>query len=347
MSIIDLRSDTMTRPTPQMREAMANAVVGDDIYGEDPTVTELETRAAEIMGKESAMYIPSGTMGNLVALLVHGKPGDIALMDKECHIYVYEQGGVAAFAGLTPGLWESENGCPSPDFVQSYVGRNTRAYPPMGLVCLENTHNRRGGTVIPPDQIKAVHEVTLEAGVPLHMDGARIFNAAIALGVSVKEIADQVDTVQFCLSKGLGAPVGSILAGSERFIVEARRVRRRLGGAMRQSGVIAAAGLIALTEMPARLRDDHANARLLVERLSELDALELEPDKAPTNIVVVRTDNLSVGAEEVAELLKEKGVLVTLYGPQMIRFVTHHDVSREQVQSAAEITLGVLKSLVA
>jgi len=328
-----------------MREAMAQAEVGDDGYGEDPTVNELERRAAEIMGKESALFVPSGTMGNACALLAHTRPGDIVLMDAECHIYYYEHGGIAALAGCLPVLWDAPNGCPSPDFVQSYIGRNPRQFPPTTLVCLENTHNRRGGVVMTPEEIASLHAVTQSAGIALHLDGARIFNAAVALGVSVLDIARHVDSVQFCLSKGLCAPVGSLLAGSAEFIARARRARKRLGGSMRQAGVVAAAGLVALTEMPARLAEDHANARHLAKMLSTVEALRVQPDAVVTNIVIARTDELSIGAAEFAKRLAERGVLVAVYGPTTLRFVTHHDVTREDVERAALLTLELCDEL--
>lgn len=342
---IDLRSDTLTKPTPEMRRAMAEAEVGDDCYGEDPTVNELERRAAEIMGKESAVYVPSGTMGNAVALLAHTQPGDLVLMDAECHIYIYEHAGMAALGGLMPMLWNAPNGCPPPDFVQERIGRNPRQYPPTGLVCLENTHNRRGGAVITPDEMHDIHELTQEAGIPLHLDGARIFNAATALGVPVRSIADEVDSVQFCLSKGLCAPVGSLLAGSDAFIQRARRMRKRLGGAMRQAGVLAAAGLVALLEMPARLHEDHANCRFLAETLSRIDAFGIDVRRVATNILVVATDKLGIGAQEFARRMSERGVLLTVYGPTTVRFVTHHDVTREDVRLAAAATLELADEL--
>ncbi len=345
--MIDLRSDTVTKPTPAMCEAMASADVGDDCYGEDPTVAELEHRAAEIMGKQAALYVPSGTMGNACALLAHASPGDIALMDAECHIYVFEHGGLAALGGLMPVLSDTPTGCPSPDFVQSYLGRNPRMYPRTALVCLENTHNRRGGRAIPTSAMAAVRDATASAGISVHLDGARVFNAATALDVPVRDIADQVDSIQFCLSKGLCAPVGSILASSEAFIDRARQVRKRLGGSMRQSGVIAAAGLIALTDMPGRLWEDHENARMLAEVLSDVPELEIEQKHVDTNMVIVRTRRLGADAEDVAERLRARGVAVALYGPTTLRYVTHHDVGRDAVKEAASISLEVFKQIAA
>ena len=343
--MIDLRSDTVTKPTPAMRKAMAEAVVGDDGQGEDPTVRALEQCGADVMGKEAAMFVPSGTMGNACALLAHTRPGEIVLMDSECHIYVFEQAGLASLAGVMPVLWDTPNGCPSPHFVQSYLGRNPRMYPHTSLVCLENTHNRRGGRVMTPSEMATVHTAASEGHVPVHLDGARIFNAAVALDIPVRQISDQVDTVQFCLSKGLGAPVGSILAGPTEFIDRARLVRKRLGGSMRQSGVLAAAGLIALNDMRTRLWEDHENARMLAAVLAEIPELEVDPELVETNMVVVRTDALGVGADDIAAALAAHGVGVAVYGPAMLRFVTHHDVSRDEVKRAAGIVTDVIESL--
>jgi threonine aldolase len=345
MKAIDLRSDTVTKPTPAMRQAMAEAVVGDDCYGEDPTVNLLEERAAEIVGKDAALYVPSGTMGNTCALLAHTHPGDIVLMDAECHIYVYEHGALATWGGLLPILWQAPNGCPSPEYVRSYVGRNPRQFPPVRLVCLENTHNRRGGCVLVPEEIAAIHEATSAAGIPLHLDGARVFNAATCLGVPVTEITRHVDSVMFCLSKGLCAPVGSLLAGDGTFIARARRARKRLGGAMRQAGVLAAAGLVALTEMRQRLHEDHENAQLLAKALSSVEALGVHPERVATNIVIVPTERLGLRADELAARLAQRGVLASVYGPKMMRLVTHHDVSRDDVERAAAAVIEVCEEL--
>ncbi|MAF10813.1 threonine aldolase [Candidatus Poribacteria bacterium] len=345
-SPIDLRSDTITKPTPEMRRAMADADVGDDVYGEDPTVRALEERAAEVTGKGASMYVPSGTMGNACAVLTHATAGQSAIMDAECHIYVYEQGGVSALGGILPLLTNNDSGLPTPEEVQGHLDRPAWLHPAVGVVCVENTHNRRGGSVAVPADLEAVHSVTSAAGVPLHMDGARVFNAATFLGVGIVDITQHVDSVQFCLSKGLCAPVGSILAGSEEFIARARATRRRLGGAMRQAGVIAAAGLIALNDMPARLHDDHENARHLAEELSQIDALGADPEAVQTNIVIVRTDGIGVAAGEVVERLRGRGVLASLYGPTMLRFVTNRDATRDQVKEASAITLRLFEEII-
>ena len=343
---IDLRSDTITKPTSDMRRAMANAEVGDDVYGEDPTVRALEEQAAAAVGKAAAMFVPSGTMGNACAVLTHATAGQSAVMDAVCHIYVYEQGGVSALGGILPLLSDNDSGVPAPDFVQGHLDRPAWLHPAVGVVCVENTHNRRGGSVAPQTDIGDLHAVTSAADVPLHMDGARVFNAAAYLGVPVADIAHQVDSIQFCLSKGLCAPVGSILAGSDEFITRARAMRRRLGGAMRQAGVIAAAGLIALTEMPARLHEDHENATYLAEQLSQVEELAVDPASVQTNIVIVRTDGVGADAGRVVERLRERGVLASVYGPTMLRFVTNRDASRDRVKEASAIALRLFEEIV-
>ncbi|MCZ6679428.1 MAG: threonine aldolase family protein, partial [Candidatus Poribacteria bacterium] len=270
---IDLRSDTVTKPTRKMREAMFNAEVGDDCYGEDVTVQRLEALAAEKVGKGAAMYVPTGTMGNTAAILAHTHAGDYAIVDSECHIYYYEHGNLASLAGIMPIVMDSADGVPEPDAVEPYLQRDAAKFPKTSLICLENTHNRRGGQAVALDRMRAIHDLAQRYDVPVHLDGARIFNAAHALGVDAREITSHVDSVMFCLSKGLCAPVGSMLAGDADFIQQARGARKRLGGAMRQSGVLAAAGIVALTEMTDRLGEDHTNAKLLAKALSQFDEL--------------------------------------------------------------------------
>ncbi|MBT7100947.1 threonine aldolase, partial [Candidatus Poribacteria bacterium] len=267
-------------------------------------------------------------------------------MDVECHIYVYEQGGVSALGGILPLLTNNDNGLPTPEDVQGHLDRPAWLHPSVGVVCVENTHNRRGGSVAAPADLAPLHGVTSAAGVPLHMDGARVFNAATFLGVPVADITSHVDSVQFCLSKGLCAPVGSILAGPDEFITRARATRRRLGGAMRQAGVIAAAGLIALNDMPSRLREDHDNARQIAEQLSQIETLGMDPGAVQTNIVIVRTDGIGVAAGEVVERLRERGVLASLYGPTMLRFVTNRDATRDQVKEASDITVRLFEEII-
>lgn len=332
---VDLRSDTVTKPTPRMREAMMNAVVGDDCYGEDPTVNALEELAAEKMGKEAAMYVPTGTMGNTASILTHVRSGDIVVLEPECHIYYYEMGNVSSLAGAMPVLAQSEGGCPHPDLVEGIL-RNTRHRPRTALICLENTHNRAGGRVLPVEKMKAIYELSRKFHVPVHLDGARIFNAATAVKVEAREIAKYADSVMFCLSKGLSAPVGSMLAGTSDFIQKARIARTRLGGAMRQAGVIAAAGLVALQDMISRLREDHENARLLAEGLAKIKGINIDLEKIETNMVIIDTVPLAMTAEEVAQELGKRNVKVSVYGFRTIRFVTNKDVDREGIKLAIE-----------
>lgn len=331
---IDLRSDTVTTPTPEMRTAMAEAEVGDDIYGEDPTVARLEATAASILGKEAGLYVPSGTMGNLVALMTHVPRGGEILLEAEAHIYFYEAGGLAVAAQAMPHLIQGQRGLFTPDMLQAALRPANLHFPPPALVCLENTHNRAGGTVWPMAQLNAVAETAHQAGLGVHLDGARIFNAALALGVSAADIARPVDSVMFCLSKGLSAPVGSVLAGTKPWIERARRNRKIVGGAMRQAGVIAAAGLVALEHMVERLAMDHANARLLALGLAEVTGLEVDLEWVQTNIVMCDVSGLGVGAPDLARGLAQRGVLVNAVDSRRLRFVTHREVGREDVELA-------------
>lgn len=341
--IVDLRSDTVTKPTPKMRAAMMSAEVGDDCYGEDPTVNELERIAAEKVGKEAAVYVPTGTMGNTASILAHTNPGDNIVVDIECHIYYYERGNMASLGGVMPVVMASDDGCPEPDKVEEYLQRDITRFPRTSLVCLENTHNRRGGRTITLERMKAIREVTGKYDRPVHLDGARIFNAAHALGVEAREIASHVDSVMFCLSKGLSAPVGSMIAGSAEFIRQARIARKRLGGAMRQAGVLAAAGIVALTEMTDRLVEDHENAKILAEGLAQIEALELNPEKVETNIVIFDTRPLRLTAAEFGEKAIKRGVKVSLYGPTTVRLVTNKDVSREDTLYAVDVLVDLIK----
>lgn len=341
---VDLRSDTVTKPTDKMRQAMMKAEVGDDCYGEDPTVNELERLAAQKVGKEAAVFVPSGTMGNTAALMAHTSIGDQIIMDSECHIYYYEQGNYASIAGVSCVLTQSEDGCPDPNEVETILKRDQRS-PKTSLICLENTHNRRGGRAISVEKMVQIWEVAKKYGVPVHLDGARIFNASIALKKEAKELAKYADSVMFCLSKGLSAPVGSLLTGNTAFIQKARRARKRLGGAMRQAGVLAAAGIVALTEMTDRLAEDHANAKFLAEGLSKLEILNLDPTKVETNMVKFDTQPLNLDAQQFAKKLLERKIKVAVYGPTTIRLVTNKDVSREDVMYAIDAIREVVKEI--
>jgi len=340
--VIDLRSDTVTRPTPEMRDAMANAIVGDDQYGEDPTVDELEALAARMLGKEEALYVASGTMGNLVALLTHCGRGDEVIMGDECHIFWYESGGAAALGGMPFNLLpNSRMGELDLDRVRSSVRVTRPGYPRTGAICVENTQNRCGGTVLPLDYLAELHEIGQESGVPVHMDGARIFNAAAAIDVPAEEIARHADTIQFCLSKGLAAPVGSMVVGSSEFIARARASRKIVGGAMRQAGVIAAAGVVALNAMVDRLAEDNERARRLAEGLAAIDGVSVDLDTVQSNIVIFQTSPAVEQAEFVTQM-KEHGVLVSNYGTRGVRMVTHYEVDDAAIETALTAAASVM-----
>ena len=328
---IDLRSDTVTKPTPAMREAMAAAEVGDDVFGEDPTVRELEGAAADITGKEAALYVSSGTMANLVAVLAQTRPGDELLLGERNHIVRAEAGGVSRLGGvLATTLPNERDGGVDPERVAAAVRPPDLHQPRTRMLALENTHNFCGGSVLSLERTEQLAGAAREAGLRVHLDGARIFNAAAALGTSAAALAAPVDSVCFCLSKGLGAPVGSLVCGDADFVAEARRARKLVGGGMRQAGVIAAAGLVALDQMIDRLADDHANARRLAAGLAEL-GFGIRPDSVETNIVVVPVDRPSA---EVQAELREVGVLVTTPDRTRIRLVTHADVDAADVDEA-------------
>ncbi|MBI1745903.1 MAG: aminotransferase class V-fold PLP-dependent enzyme [Acidobacteria bacterium] len=339
--MIDLRSDTVTKPTPEMRQAMAEAEVGDDVYLEDPTVNRLEARAAELFGHEAALFVPTGTMGNQIAIKCHTHAGQEVIVESEGHIYSFEMAAMAAISGVMPRLIPTEDGILHWRLVRAAVQPKTYYRAQTGLVTLENTHNMAGGTVYPLEVIDEICEKAHAAGLPVHMDGARIFNAAAALRRTVAEITRHVDSVMFCLSKGLCAPVGSLLVGKRNFIEQARIVRKRLGGGMRQVGVLAAAGLIALEKMTGRLVEDHENAKILALKLAELPGLAVPTEKVQTNIVMCRLTRTAWSATELAGALKERGVLVGALSEDRVRLVTHHDVNDEQIQLAVEIIQSV------
>ena len=331
MKPIDLRSDTVTRPTPEMRKAMAEAEVGDDVYGEDPTVNRLEARAAEVLGMEAALFVPSGTMGNAIAIRILTERGDEVLVERRSHVVRYELSGMSVLSGVLPRMADAPGGHLTPDHVRAAVAPRAYYKSDVSLVVLENTHNLGGGTVQRVEEVQAVVAAARECGFRVHLDGARIWNAAVALGVSPAELVKGVDTVMSCLSKGLCAPVGSVLASSRERIEEARRARKLLGGGMRQAGVLAAAGLVALDTLVARLADDHANARLLAEALARGKGVRVAP--AETNIVVATLEGRT--APDVVAALRQEGVLSSAMDARTLRLVTHHDVSREDCERAA------------
>jgi len=332
MRLIDLRSDTVTKPTPEMRRAMYEAEVGDDVYGEDPTVNRLQERAAELMGKEAALFVPTGTQGNQVAVLTHTRRGEEVIVEAEAHVYIYEVAGIAALSGCQVKPVAGVCGAMDPAAVAAAIREDNVHYPRTALVCVENTHNRSGGCVVPLENIAAVAEVAHRRGIPVHMDGARIFNAAVALGRPAAELVAPVDSVMFCLSKGLAAPVGSLLVGSRDFIAEARRNRKLLGGGMRQAGVLAAAGLVALELMVDRLADDHANARRLAEGISQIDGLSVDLATVQTNMVRLEVTDSRWTAPALVQALRAEGVLCNATGPRHIRLVTHKDVTAADVE---------------
>jgi threonine aldolase len=342
--MIDLRSDTVTKPTPEMRRAMMEAEVGDDVYGEDPTVNHLERRAAEIIGKEAALFVPTGTMGNTIAIKLLTEHGQEVIADSRAHVLDYELSMVAWFSGCVIRHIQTDDGILSWDQVRRLVKPVNPYSAPTGLVTIEQTHNMHGGTVYPMRTIHEICDGTHERGLKVHMDGARIFNAAAALGIPSREIAAPADTVMFCLSKGLGAPAGSIVAGPAERIAKGRLYRKRLGGGMRQVGVLAAAGLIALEEMPKRLHEDHCNAKFLGEGLSRIPGIHIDPAKVVTNIAVFDVSATGIAPPEIAARLRDRGVLINPINERQMRAVTHYDVTRKDCEQAlAAVTEAVSK----
>ena len=337
LTMIDLRSDTITKPTPEMRHAIANADVGDDVFGDDPTVIELERRTADLLGKEAAVFVPSGTMANQIALRAHTEPGDEILIDANSHIYYYEGGAPAALSGVLPRLFEGKRGIFAGDDVRNALRPVDQHFATTKLVCVENTHNRGGGSVWTIDDIHDVAAAAREADLRLHLDGARLWNAAVATGTSEKEYASLFHSVSVCFSKGLGAPVGSALAGTEEFINRARRIRKQFGGAMRQAGMIAAGAMYAMSHNRARLDDDHRNAREFASGVSDVDGIDLDITSVETNIVRFDT---RAPANEVADRLYESDVWVLATGPNTIRAVFNLMVSNEGVAKAIEAVRG-------
>jgi threonine aldolase len=332
--MIDLRSDTVTRPTPAMREAMAAAEVGDDVFGDDPTVLTLEARTAELLGKEAAAYMPSGTMTNQVAIRCHTQPGDEIVIQSHGHSYFYERGGAAALSGVTCRLVEGVRGVFTGEEVRAVLRPGNIHFPPTRVVCVENTHNVGGGKVWPLEAIADVAAVARKAGLRMHMDGARLWNAAVATGISEREFAAPFDSVSVCFSKGLGAPVGSALAGDADFIERARHFRKQFGGGMRQAGIIAAGALHAVENHRERLAEDHANARRLAEGLAGIAGLEIDPSEVETNIVAFRTREAD--ARELVRRLAERGVGMLARDGRNIRAVTNLDVWAAHIDRAVE-----------
>jgi threonine aldolase len=342
--MIDFRSDTVTKPTPAMRRAMAEAEVGDDVYGEDPTVNLLQERAAELFGKEAALFCPTGSMGNQIAVKLHTKPGDEVIIEERGHIFNWELGMPAVAAGVTirPVRAANDNGMLTWDEIESAIHTNAPYYAaPTGLICLENTHNFGGGSVMSADETTKICDKAHALGLPVHLDGARIFNAAVAQNESAVNLTKSVDSVQFCLSKGLGAPVGSMILGTKDFIDEARTWRKRFGGGMRQVGILAAAGLVALEESPKRLHIDHENAKRLAKGVADIVGVSIDAEKVQTNIVIFDVSATGKSSTEICAALKEENILASPFG-KAIRMVTHSDVSREDIEKTLQTLRKIL-----
>ena len=347
MKSLEFRSDTFTLPTPAMRKAMADAEVGDDQYGEDPTVTRLEERSAEIVGKEAAVYVASGMLGNLCGVLSQAQRGDEVILGDLAHIYQNEMGAFTVLGGLHGRVVPNRGGMPSLEDIETAIRPTVGAFPRSALLCLENSHNNCGGSVITAAETAAAATLAHERGLKVHLDGARIFNAAAALGVDVKELTGPVDTVQFCFSKGLSAPVGSILCGPRDTVARARKVRKLLGGAMRQAGVIAAAALVGLETMRERLVEDHVNARALADGLAAIHGLRIEPGKVVTNIVGFEVERGAMDAGDLQKACALRGLRISRYlgNSPRLRMVTHANVTRADVDAALAIMSGILAQM--
>lgn len=344
MRTIDLRSDTVTLPTPEMREAMYRAEVGDDVSREDPTINRLEEMAAEMLGKQAALFTVSGTMGNLVSILTHCQRGDELIVGDKTHIFLNEVGGSAALGGVhVRTVANDDYGRISPNDLEAAIRTDNIHFPRTGLICLENTHNRCGGSVLTPEDTSTITEIGRKYGVPVHIDGARIFNAAVFLGISASELVKDVDSMSFCLSKGLSAPVGSVLVGSTVFIDKARKYRKMVGGGMRQAGVIAAAGIVALQGMIERLSVDHQNARLLAEKLEEVPNIRLDQTDVQTNIVYFQVAGIT--AQELQKRLQENGVRVSVASSTRIRMVTHYGIEKSDIEESVGIISEVCRGI--
>jgi threonine aldolase len=342
LKLIDLRSDTVTLPTPEMMEAISQAELGDDVTRDDPTVNRLQEMAAKMFGTEAALLVTSGTQGNLVSVMSHCRRGDEIILESEAHLYFYEVGGISAVAGTIPRMIKGDHGTFTAQQVRETARGNDMHFPPSKLLEIENTHNRAGGTCWTPSQVAEVARAAHELGMKVHIDGARIFNAAVALGVEVSEYARHVDSIQFCLSKGLCCPVGSMVVGNAEFIETARKNRKMLGGGMRQAGIIAAPGIVALNKMIPRLKEDHDNAAKLAKALSALDALKIDLSTVQTNIVVMDISRTGITAKEFQAKACKKGLAVSTFGPHLVRMVTHHGISTSDMDR----TIGIVEDLV-
>ena len=341
---IDLRSDTMTKPSPGMRQAIAEAEVGDDVWGEDPTVNKLETYAAAMLGKPAAIFVPSGTMANQIAVRSLTNPGDEIIIETDAHIVRYESGAASALAGIQPCMLSAPRGILTAEQVEAAIRPPDIHNPPTTLICLENTHNRAGGTVYPLETISQIRDIATSRNIAMHLDGARLFNAVCATGIAPDVYASRFETVSFCLSKGLGAPVGSMVVSSESRIARMRRIRKMYGGGMRQAGILAAAGLYALEHNIARLHEDHANAQLLAQGLAKIPGIVIDEKAVETNIVIFDVGGINIEPDQLLNTLKDEGVLLSRFTPTTFRAVTHLDISRQDILDAMDILKNVLES---
>ena len=343
MKPIDLRSDTFTQPTPTMREAMANAEVGDDVFEEDPTLKKLETLAAKKTGKESALFVPSGTMGNLISVLTHCQRGDEVLLGDRSHIFLHEVGGISALGGVHPRIIpNNQDGTLPLSLIEQSIRHEDIHSPSTRLICLENTHNFCQGSPISPEYMDSVGDLAAKYGLKIHLDGARLFNAAVALNLDVGVLTQRVDSVMFCLSKGLSAPVGSLVCGERDFIQRARKFRKMVGGGMRQAGHLAAAGLVALESLVERLKDDHLHAKFLADQLASIEGIELDQSSVKTNIIFFKLNHPRVDGDLFLSSLEEKSIKILMTDPGIFRAVLHREISREQVEVVAQTIQSVL-----
>jgi len=337
MKTIDLRSDTVTTPTKDMYQEMQLAPIGDDVYGDDPTVNKLEALAAETLSKEKALFVPTGTMGNLIAVMAHTRPGEEIILERYSHIFLYEAAGASRLAGVQPMAISGRDGVMDPEEVEESIRAENIHFPSTGLICVENTHNMAGGMVQPMENLQQLRSIANRHQLPMHLDGARVFNAAASLNCDVKEIAAYFDSIMFCLSKGLSSPIGSMLVGDEEFIGRARKLRKMLGGGMRQAGIMASCGILSIEQMTSQLRVDHEHARVLSEGLTKLSGFSVDLDKVHTNIVNVSIRDKNISSEDLVNKMKAKGILANPRGKDYIRLVTHKDVTLEDINSAIRI----------
>ncbi len=344
-NFIDLRSDTVTRPTPAMRKAMIDAEVGDDVFGEDPTVNALQEKVANLLGKEAALFVPSGTMANQVSIKSHTQPGDEVIIEGSSHPYNFEGGAGAALSGIQFQCLKGVRGILDASQIEEAIRPADHHFPVTKLICLENTHNRGGGSIYPLEKMAEIYRLTKSKGLLLHLDGARLWNASVAMGIKPREYAQWADSVSVCLSKGLGAPIGSLVAGSKPFIDHVHRFRKMFGGGMRQAGIIAAAGIYALNHHLERLKEDHHNAKRLAVGLKEFKGVSIDPKHVETNIVIFDVTDTGMTGAQVAEAMKKEGVLIHAFGKTQIRLVTHLDVSGEDIEIALKAFKKVLGTL--